>query len=444
MYITSKGIIEKFKRKKVFIFGTGVDADMLTDDIKKEIIINAYADNKRGGAWFNGRSVITKSELDRRADEKSVVVIASYRFAHEILFGLDKSIWKPGENCFIWDDDCIFHMDDNTKRFITFHSNVWRKHKRNNKDIIVLVTYDNVHSASPILYAYFANCMAEKYDAEIWGMSSRGGDVRNESNIIKEVFRSFNVVNFVSPNIASEQQSIVDHIVKDIWEHIFTWEDWKNIKVLDMEMGTSIVRYINRFYVFDFDPRTEHNRDLLRECVEIIVGINSFFEKHAVKVVFLRDAVCWENFLREIAVSKGIPAYALQQERYYRKVGHDFCLEPNVIYYKEFWESLSEEEKEYGLKWAKKRLEDRLNGSIKDIPYMAGRNVFACKERKKQLRDSDNIKILICPHIFEEDSYVCGEQIFDNNYISWLDHLGKLSEITPKCDRYIKLHPNLA
>jgi len=443
LYITSNEIKEKFKQKKIFVFGTGLDTVSLLDDLKNEVNICAFVDNRRNGVTFYNRDVISKDVLEERYDSDSVVIIATYRFAHEILEGLNHKKWQRGKNCFIWDEECIFHMDNNTERFISFNRQIWGEHKRTGSQNLVLVPYDNLHSSSPIIYAYFANKMAEKYNAEIWGISSRGGDVKNESEVIKEVFRSFNVAEFISPQIENEKQrQLVETILEEVWQNVFTWEDWKNIHILDMQIGTSIVRYINRFYVFDFEPRTEHNKKLLKECIEIIVAIEDFFNVHHVSALILRDAVCWENFLRETAVKRGVPSYVLQQEGYYRRVGHDFCVEPHVVYYREFWNRLSEEEKKYGLQFAEKHLMERLGGSTEDIPYMEGHTVFLYSEKKRQFRKSDKIKILICPHLFEEDLYVCGEQIFDNNYISWLDHLGQLSTETSKYDWYIKMHPS--
>ena len=57
------------------------------------------------------------------------------------------------------------------------------------------------------------------------------------------------------------------------------------------------------------------------------------------------------------------------------------------------------------------------------------------------MEDNSKLKLVICPHIFEEDSLWSDNQLFDDNYMSWLDHLGHLSEITPDYDWYLKIHP---
>jgi hypothetical protein len=77
---------------------------------------------------------------------------------------------------------------------------------------------------------------------------------------------------------------------------------------------------------------------------------------------------------------------------------------------------------------------------------MVDRKNFAFANQKSEtriLRDNDKLKILICPHSFEEDSYLNGEHIFDNTFFSWLCHLGELSEQTPNYEWYLKDHPTM-
>lgn len=84
-----------------------------------------------------------------------------------------------------------------------------------------------------------------------------------------------------------------------------------------------------------------------------------------------------------------------------------------------------------------------LNGSSGvNIPYRGSySSVFQYNRKNLNLDKSEKIKILICPHIFDEDEWLNGEQICDNNYISWLEFLGRMSEETDY-DWFMKLHPD--
>ena len=107
------------------------------------------------------------------------------------------------------------------------------------------------------------------------------------------------------------------------------------------------------------------------------------------------------------------------------------------------WNQLTFEEQKYGIEWSKDHIRKRLQGGTEEVFYTNKNNfTFAEKKRGKRiLNDNDLLKIIICPHIFEEDSYWCVEHIFDDNYFAWLCHLGDLSEKTQDYDWYLKMHP---
>ena len=113
------------------------------------------------------------------------------------------------------------------------------------------------------------------------------------------------------------------------------------------------------------------------------------------------------------------------------------------LYYKEMWQQLTSEEQRYGIQWAKERIHNRIKGNSVDVDKTSEK-IYSFSQKFKEdriLDNDDKIKIIICPHIFEEDSVGHGEQIFDNSYMEWLCHLGELSEKTPDYHWYLKMHP---
>ena len=128
------------------------------------------------------------------------------------------------------------------------------------------------------------------------------------------------------------------------------------------------------------------------------------------------------------------------------KMETDFCIREVYAHFDKLWCQLTVQEKNYGIEWAKEHVAKRIHGGTEEVFLSEKRKFTFAKERKKSrvLEQNDKIKVIICPHIFEEDSYICGKQIFDNNYFSWLCHLGELSEKTPNYDWYLKMHPSAA
>ena len=97
------------------------------------------------------------------------------------------------------------------------------------------------------------------------------------------------------------------------------------------------------------------------------------------------------------------------------------------------WNQLSHREKEIAMKWGREYIDEKICRNKKIEAEVDGREGI--------LKKNDKLKLVIYPHIFEEDCYHYGEQIFDNNYFLWLCHLGELSNNTLNYDWYIKMHP---
>ena len=289
---------------------------------------------------------------------------------------------------------------------------------------------------------YFSNYFASLYDAEIVAFF-RGNVSENAfSDVMKEIWESCNVSEIVAVCLDEEKTIEAKKITNQIWSRIQTWEDWKNIIVYDIEFGTTIIRSMLKSKIPDFDPRTEHMKDLLFDEIKRVVYWKNFFDKNEVCAVLLDDGISYEGYPREFATKYGIPVYAIDVD-ITRKIGHDYYYGTFFEYYKDFWNKLSLDEKRIGIDYAKNKLRARFLGDTSDLPYMKGITPYGTfSNNRKIIEENDKIKVLICAHIFGEDSYQCGPQIFDNNYISWLQHIGELSNKHKEYDWYIKAHPS--
>lgn len=434
-----------FKNKKIFVFGTGVDAEELQNELASEIEILSYVDNNRFGKehYFYGKSIISFPQCleQRNADEP--IIVASYRFGLEICKQLSASGLIPGKDYYMWDDKYLFHYDDNAKQFVQFMHKIWSSHKRNNKKNKILVAFDNRHDLMPVIYAYCSNYFAEKYDAVIYGYLRGGSSSTNASEIMQEIYKAFNMEELVNTELSEDQLKEAMEICDSLWKNLYTWEDWKNISVYGIDFGTSIIRHFLRVDIPCFDLREEKMYLFLQKAIKTIVFWYHYINANDFKTVLLADGVQWDSYIRDIAITKGIPTYALCYKMDKMTLNYTSKAEC-YSYYEDFWKQLSPKEQEYGLKWAKEHIENRIKGSTEEV-WTAHKNIYTFAEKKKDYRileENDKIKLVIFPHIFEEDCFWCGKQIFDNNYFAWLCHLGELSEQIPEYDWYLKMHPN--
>lgn len=440
-YLNCQDCKKVFSGKEIYIFGTGVDAETATQSLSEFIKIKAYVDNHRSGNIFGGKEILSLAECVEQKKENQRILIASYRFGLEIAKQLESHNLTLGCDFYIWDDMHIFHGDAATKRYIDFMSNIWKSYKRTNSKNIVLLPFDNRHDLNSAIYAYCGNYFAQKYDAIIQGYFRGGSSYTNASPLMKEIYAALNVELLIDSSLNQSLEAEADEICETIWDNLSTWEDWKNIYVYGIHFGTTIERVFLRTRIPCFDLKDKKMRSFLKRQIRTITFWYHYIFDNDIKVVLLADGVSWDGYIRDIAITKGIPTYALCYKMV--KTTLDYCDRSSYPFFKKMWNQLTPDEQNYGVQWAKAHIDKRLKGGTEEVFYTNKSN-FTFAEKQKTVRvleENRKTKIIICPHIFEEDCYWCGEQIFDDNYFSWLCHLGELSEKTQNYDWYLKMHP---
>lgn len=433
-----------FINKDIFIFGTGVDAERAMKELSEYANILAYIDNNRHGKerYFYEKRIIDLECCLKQRNKQQPIVVATYRFAMEISSQLSDIGLELGKDFFVWDEMHLFCHDVNTKKYIDFLNNIWKKDNKCNNKSKVLIPFENRHALESIIFAYTSNYFAQKWNADIYAYFRLNTNLTNASEVVKDIYKAFNVKNLIDPSLDGKQQNEVDKILDAIWCNLFTWEDWKNITIYGICFGTTIIRELLRIYIPSFDLRDQKMYLFLKKAISTIVFWHDYIFTNDIKVILMADGVNWEGYIRDIAITKGIPVYAVINKM--AKLTLDFYDGTPYPYFKEMWKQLTLEEQKYGINWAKEHIEKRLCGGTEEV-LEADKTNFAFAEKKKEFRvleKNEKIKIMICPHIFEEDCIYCGEQIFDNNYFSWLCHLGELSNKTPEYDWYLKMHPS--
>lgn len=427
----------------IYIFGAGVDAETAYKKIGKKAV--AFIDNYRHGEKFKfyGKPIISFETYMNNRTEYDLIIIATYRFSREISEQLNRAGLIAGQDYYIWDEQYLYHEDDATEKFIHFMEKIWSPYqiKEIKDDAKVLIPFENRHDTAAIVYAYCGNYFAQKFNAKIEAYLRFGIAVKDSSPVIQKIYSAFNVDNLVDFILTAEQNREADELIDCLWKELYTWEDWKKIYIYNIHFGTTIIRHFLRIYIPTFDLREKKMYEFLKLAVRTIVFWYHYINDNNFKVILLGDGTNWDGYIRDIAIEKGIPAYALSYVM--RKLNFDFAMGEPYLYFDKMWEQLSREEQNYGIQWAKEKIKRRLEGSVSEVDSSSKNNYsFNIQMKESRVLDKNNkLKIVIFPHIFEEDSYHIGEQIFDDNYFSWLCHLGELSEKTPFYDWYLKVHP---
>ena len=430
------------KHTKIYIFGVCAEAENAAKFLSDYADIKAFVDNNKSGKnnLFLEKNIISVEQfLSYRGD--APIIIATNRFANVIVEQLKNYGLIRGKDIYVWDSDYIHHSDDRVEKIINVFSTLWTNSNKRNSDNVILIPFDNFHVPAIIKYAYCSNYMANKYDANIYGYCWLNFSKTSMSETISRIYQAFGVIDTIDTALDTKQQNEVHRLLVELWPHLNTWGDWNNIKIYDIHFGTTLLRDFFRRYIPPFNVHCEQMKDFLIESLNAIVFWYDYFKTHNVKTVIMSDGSIWEGYIRDIAISSGILVYAVNSN--YARLTLDFSELSMYQYFDEMWNLLTKEEQEYGKEWAKKRIQKRISGNVQDVALVDKKNfAFSAKQSKKRiLHENDKLKLLICPHSFEEDSYWYGEHIFDNNYFSWLCHLGDLSERYSNYEWYLKPHP---
>ena len=438
-FLNEEHILEQFAGQKVWVFGTGSDAEWFYDCFSETLQIQGFFDNYKAGETFCGLEIYTADQC-MRDDVRGRLLICSYRYEKEIAHQLAEMGLERGIDFFISDLRGLKDMHSATLELIRLNQSLWTQKRDYTNKRKILIPIEEVHDVNAVVLAYVGNYLCDKYDATMECFIRNG---KNKiSDTVQQVYQSFGAGNIVHRQLTDAQEKRAAALCEEHWNRISGFEDWKNIYVYGIHFGTTIIRNYLRWYIPYPDPCDERLKDYLLECMRTIIFWYDRFDEYEYKKVLLWDGVHWEGFIRDIAISRSIESY----EIFYPSCRRLRLDEPNEgtqhLHYRTFWESLTDQEKEYGIKWAKQKLTEHLSGDTEHFnDSRKTNNPFVAERAGRVLKQSQKIKVLVCPHSFEDDSYMYGPHIFDDNYYAWMCHIGELSQKTPQYDWYLKPHP---
>ena len=388
-----------------------------------------------------------------RRDEP--IIIASGWYYKLLAKQLISEGFTPDSDFFVWQRYTDKFCDRDA--FVKHNLRVWKNYLPKNPQNKVLIFRTNNSGAGLIDMSYFSNYLARKYNAEILGFGSK---FVCSKGIYNEVYSSFNVNRNVITNdyLSEEQELRAYEILYKIWSSLKTKYDWLNICIDGIDLGEDICsQYMRTWQNGNFgDDGSEDNelklekglpvynlhtdklkRFLLSTLKEMVFWQDYFSTNKNIKALLLYDGVYREGIAKKIAIKNNVDVYHVHAN-FSMKLNH-FKPGNNFRYYKEFFDSLTEEDKKIGIQWAKERLAARLKGDSGEISYMEGISAFNNTEMLPVLEKNDKIKVLICPHCLYDNPYGYGKFLFADHW-DWLCYLGSLT-LKTDYDWYLKVHP---
>ena len=432
-------IVDKWKNRRIYIYGMGDRSIVLMAELKKKIKIYGVIDEGKCGQEYDGLKIEGLDAFLSNNKSDSLIVIGAIKYSREIVFDLMERGLEIYKDFVLWEGkEDIWEENDDIKEFVQHNKRMWNRRDGNKRKIIVDYLGDTCREY--FLLSYVSNVVAERYKADIYMLSNLYGQV---NEVVVDIYQSFGVKGVIgtvySKNIVDRAEKLVD----EEYPKLKNFSDWKNFELLGLNFGKDLVRtFVRMGYADYYDAPETFKRWILNMFIKEILFWNEYLATEKdIGAIVLDDGIYRNGILRRLALSKGIPVYAFDGGGKIYKCNLDMNFYTFVPYYKEFYNQLSHEEKIFGLDWAKERLESRLfKEETADLPSGAP-NVFTSGKKHRIIKKSNKTKIVICNHIFDEDCYSYGWQLFSSQ-MEWLHFLGKKAEETKgRYDWYFKPHP---
>ena len=429
-------VVKCMSQHKIVIYGAGTDAKLFYEKYSGMLDIDFFIAKDKNISIDDKKIYSVDKCLSCFGNRK--IIICSRKYAPEMIETLKEYGLKENENFYVWDAD----YTQSVKEYIDFNNTNIRIEVSNNNNV-VLVPIEGCHDGTTIVYSYFAPYYANKCNANIVGYIRQGGN-EFESVIypsMVDIYKSFGMREIIKVSLQKQDEESVESIYDSIIKNIRSYDDWSNIVVNGRNIGISFLRDYLRKYQLSFDPRNEHIFKCLRYAIKTIIFWDTYFEEKSVKTVILWDGVHNESYLRDIAIENGAKTYIIHPFGIH-KAFINFSFGESFEYLNDFYERLTLEEKTIGLAWAKKAVDKILSGKKgKFLKYRISDNVFSYESGGINAAIKKKTRVMICPHIFDEDQWLNGRQLCGENYISWLLFIGDISQKTDY-EWFIKLHPD--
>ena len=445
-YLKDCDVISSIGKKRVFVYGAGAEGKQFFTKYSSCLHIEAFIDNYMTKKEMYGIKVLPLNKIDHIGHDE-FVIICSDEHAFPMKESLESIGYKPGKDFYVWDRD----YNSKTERVIEFNRSLWDESELySDSDSEVIIELNNFKSSdtAAIVYGYVSDYLRKRYKSKVKirvmrdGTSSR---IMPKPSVL-EVYSSFGVDRVIEVKYDSYRDEI-DNLYESAKKGIHSLEDWNDIVVDGVNYGDGVISHYLRTCRLSFDFDSQYFLQALYDSICEIVFWKYYLDNHDVRCVVYIDAVNFDSIMRKAVASREIDSYvveALSCGAY--KVGLD--AKKNVLqyeHYKDFFNMLSEEEKEKGISWAKNELDNVFAGDSTTAEYTAFRLVSSYGKGEKGSLRLNNQKnkpsVLICPHVFDEDPLANGEQLFDNNMLEWLWELGRLS-LETDYNWYIKKHPD--
>lgn len=341
-------------------------------------------------------------------------------------------------------------------KFLSHNKKIFKnKNKNKNYQNIILIEINDFYQ-NHILYSYLSNQLSKKFKAKIVGyFPNRAISIKKKirNYILRliplnriSVYQSFglNIILNLNDLIKLISLNKIDRTYKSIIKNISN-KKIINLKIENVYLGDLLYDdYLRKCFVGRVDLNSKLFLDHLYNFVKTFYLWKYYLKKNNVKSIILSHDVYEHAIPLRIAQNSDIPVYIPD---IYRLICYDkkkkYHLDNKM--YQEINSSLTKDEKINLTHFAKKKIKEKFSAKADEFVEFSEKNLVT-RNIKDFLKDKKNffskkkINILVACHCFYDAPHAFGKFFYDD-FVDWLENLGKISEKTDY-QWFLKKHPH--
>ena len=263
------------------------------------------------------------------------------------------------------------------------------------------------------------------------------------NNYNYELYKSFNVSDFVFIRNDKEIKVKSDLMIKKLFFNIKKKSDLLNLKINGIWIGDLIYdSYIQKSSLPTIDLNSKSFKSFFNDCIYAFNFWLDYFNKNKVKTVIGSHSVYHSAIPMRIGIKKGSDVFQVNFHNIYRLskkklFGYDLFSD-----YKKIFNKFSINYKNKALEYSKKQCFKRFGGKIGVNMHYSTKSAFSTYDKSNRiLSDNRKKKILIATHCFLDNPHPYGKDNIFNDFYEWFDYLSNFPKKTDY-EWYVKTHPD--
>lgn len=267
-------------------------------------------------------------------------------------------------------------------------------------------------------------------------------NLQKKNFLFKKIYKSMGVNKIFHIRPTMNEKLEVDKLFNNTYQKINSKYDLFKLKLSGIDIGVDIYEsYLIRFHQPTLDINDLRFKKLFKDALTNLICWKNILNNYDIKAVYISHRSYVEtNVLARLCYKKNIPVY-INSGDFTKFERHENSNLNQAKHYKSIFKELTKEQKKHAIDISKKRLKLKFEGEIGvDMTYSEKTAFHNRIYKKKILKPSEKIKVLICTHCFYDNPQCYGGLLFIDFY-EWLIYLSKISFNTDY-DWYIKPHPD--